>query len=66
MGFKRKAMYSTNTSGFKGVNWSKEKGMWHAKIGVNYKRIHLGYFETISEAAHAYEKAVRKYEGEKK
>ena len=43
-----------NTSGALGVNWSKEKGMWHAKIGFNYKRVHLGYFYDLSDAEMAY------------
>lgn len=39
-----------NTSGFKGVYWSKERNKWVAKIGYNYKNIHLGYFDDKREA----------------
>ena len=37
-----------NKSGFKGVHF--ENGKWKAQIGIDGKRIHLGYFETIEEA----------------
>ena len=46
-----------NTSGFKGVSffkWGKRKKRWLAKIKVNYKFIHLGYFLKKEEAAKAY------------
>lgn len=41
-----------NTSGYKGVSWNKKYGKWVAYIGIDWKRRHLGYFET-AEAAHA-------------
>jgi hypothetical protein len=53
---------NTNTSGYSGVNWSKAKKKWHAKICIDYKRIHLGYFADISDAIIAYENALKKYE----
>ena len=58
-------MKKNNTSGYTGVNWSEEKGKWHAKIGCNYKRIHLGYFSDIKDAFRAYEKARIKYHDKK-
>ena len=33
-----------NTSGIKGVYWNKEKGKWQARIQINRKHKHLGYF----------------------
>lgn len=54
-------MNKNNTSGHKGVNWSEEKNKWHAKISVNRKRIHLGYFVKLLDAAKAFEKAERRY-----
>lgn len=45
------------TSGFKGVFWVKRVGKWGASIGINYKDIHLGYFSSEIDAAHAYDKA---------
>jgi len=44
-------IYCSNTSGIKGVCWSKERCMWKAQINYNKKRKHLGYYENINEAA---------------
>src|ERR1700674_5840776 len=33
-----------NSSGFKGVCWSKRSGKWKAQISINGKRVGLGYF----------------------
>lgn len=52
-----------NTSGFKGVSWHKYHQRWSAKIGVGYKRIHLGFFDTPEEASEAYEKAAQEHHG---
>lgn len=46
-----------NTSGFKGVSWNKDIGKWNAKIGHRRRRINLGYFSDLTEAANAYIKA---------
>ncbi len=47
-------IYKNNTSGFKGVSYTKKTGRYNAKIKVNYKSIHLGYFKTAIEAGVAY------------
>lgn len=52
---------STNKSGFKGVNFSKEHQKWVARISVNFRRIHLGYFSTAEKAALAYNTAAQKH-----
>ncbi len=39
-----------NTSGFKGVNFHKRSGKWHARVGLNYRRIFVGEFATAEEA----------------
>lgn len=44
---------ATNKTGFKGV--SKLNNKYLAKIGVNYKSIHIGCFNTPKEAAMAYD-----------
>jgi hypothetical protein len=44
------SLMSRNTSGFKGVDWSKEKKKFRARRG---KR-HLGYFDIASDAHAAY------------
>lgn len=48
-------MRKNNTSGVTGVYWYKDGKKWHAQIRVGKKRMHLGYFDTLEEAA-----AVRK------
>ena len=53
-----------NTSGFKGVNWHKNTGKWVAKININRKRNHLGYFNDPKEAYKAYCSAANKHHGE--
>jgi len=55
---------TNNTSGFKGVSWNKGKNKWHAKIMVNGKNWHLGYFDNPIEAAKAYDLAALQYQGE--
>jgi len=50
-----------NTSGVTGVTWWERDNNWIAQIGVNYKRILLGYFDTIEEAAAARKEAEIKY-----
>ena len=53
-----------NTSGYKGVTFNKENGKWRARINLDGKKKHLGYFHTKEEAAAAYEKAARELHGE--
>ena len=42
-----------NTSGYIGVTWSKQMGLWQAKYKVNYKNIHVGYFNNPQDASTA-------------
>lgn len=55
---------SDNTSGFKGVTWSKSNSKWNARIKKHGKRISLGYFETPEAAHAAYCKAADELFGE--
>jgi hypothetical protein len=55
---------SDNTSGYKGVSWSKSNGKWAARIKRNRKRIHLGYFVKAEEAYAAYCEAAQRLHGE--
>ena len=48
-----------NTSGYKGVHHFK--GKWAARIQVDNKRLFLGYYETVKEAAKGYDIAAKKY-----
>jgi hypothetical protein len=46
----------SNTSGFKGVSWNKEKRKWEARIGHNRKSYFVGYFDTAVAAHEAWKK----------
>lgn len=50
-----------NTSGYKGVTWNKQHGKWKVQLGLNYGRIHLGYFVNVINAAKAYDVGAIKY-----
>ena len=54
----------TNTSGYKGVYWRKERKKWYAKIRVGDSAFYLGSFTTPEEASEAYNKAADHYFGE--
>lgn len=42
-----------NTSGVTGVCWFEQTRKWQASIHVRGKSVHLGYFDTLDEAAFA-------------
>ena len=52
-------IYRTNTSGYRGVSWSKRDNKWVGQIKVENKLIYLGSFKTSIEAGKAYERYVR-------
>lgn len=54
----------TERSPYKGVHLPKGMKRWQAYIYIEYKRTHLGYFDTAEEAAHAYDDAARRHFGE--
>ena len=58
---KNRALSKTNSSGVCGVCWNKNAKKWNAQIWVNYKKIHLGYFDDINDAIISREKANIKY-----
>lgn len=47
---RNKRICKKNTSGVTGVYWYKSRGMWRAKITVDGKAKHIGYFASIKEA----------------
>lgn len=51
-----------NKHGLKGVTF--KKGRYDAQICINYKKIHLGSFDTAAEAHAAYVKAAHEFHGE--
>lgn len=56
--------YKNNSSGYKGVTFENRTKKPVAKIMVNGKRIHLGTFNTVAEAACAYRIAATRHYGE--
>ena len=54
-------LYSHNTSGVSGVTYTKQNGKWQVRIGINNKRIHLGYFDEYEEAVKVRKEAEKKY-----
>jgi len=56
---KRKSTSQSKT-GVLGVSWYKKYGCYIAQICVNYKKINLGYYDTIEEAHQVYLDAKRK------
>lgn len=51
-----------NKLGVKGVDF--QQGKYRATIRVNYKKIFIGYFDTLREAAVAWNEASKKFFGE--
>lgn len=55
---------SSNTSGYKGVSFSKGMNKWHAQIRKSGEHWDLGYFDSPREAAQAYNDKAREIYGE--
>jgi hypothetical protein len=53
-------MRITNSSGYRGVDWSKKDQAWRARINKQ----HLGYFGDPADAARAYDRRAREIYGE--
>ncbi|SRR6266403_1282493 len=56
--------HQNNTSGRKGVTWQKKCEKWQARIGIDNRRIYLGVFKKLEDAAKAYDQASILYHGE--
>lgn len=54
--------FSAGVSKYKGVRFLQNR--WHAQIGANRKKIHIGYYDTEELAALAYNEAAIKYHKE--
>ncbi|MER9685893.1 HNH endonuclease [Mesorhizobium sp. M0139] len=53
-----------NKSGHKGVSWNRQKQKWDVRLTVAGRRIFLGAFDDVTEAALAYACAAAKHFGE--
>ncbi len=49
----RKRMVAT--SRYKGIYWHRHVRKWHARIGLNKKQMHLGYYDSEIDAARCYD-----------
>jgi hypothetical protein len=47
---KKQLISKNNKTGYKGVSFNKKNNNFKAYINLNYKQIHLGYFDTAEEA----------------
>ena len=64
---RNRKLQKNNTSGFKGVSLFKKKSgwtKWRAAVQVNGKKICLGFFDNLEEAAKTYNEGAIKYFGE--
>lgn len=61
---RNKSIPKNNTSGYKGVHWSKKNKNWISQIVINSKAYHVGSFSEIKIAAIAYNMAAIKCYGE--
>lgn len=52
-----------NTSGFKGVRWSKKDKNWRAEISKDGSRIYLGSFKDKKEAAYVWDQVAIQLHG---
>ena len=48
-------LYSTSTTGIKGVTWHKQNKKFYAQIKINSKQYHLGYYDFKEEAGFVFE-----------
>ena len=58
---KNSSLSKSNKSGSNGVSWHKDHGKWYARIMVNGKSKHLGYYDSKDEAIEARLNADKEY-----
>jgi hypothetical protein len=63
-GQNRRGLDARNTSGYRGVSWDRRAAKWQARIALNGRRSHLGYFTDPVEAARAFDEAAVRLFGE--
>jgi hypothetical protein len=59
-----RAKNKNNPSGFKGVCWNKASRKWCANIRFNGKARRIGQFDSVVDAAKAYDEKAKEYFGE--
>ncbi len=52
---------SDNSSGYKGVTWDSQRGLWRAFISIEKTQVKLGRYITLAEAVIARKEAERRY-----
>ena len=60
---KNRAIGKNNTSGYKGVSWSKAANKWKVEVSVNGKRKYIGVFKDLEQANLIAQKVRIKYHG---
>jgi hypothetical protein len=60
----RRKFKTPSRSKYKGVDWVKDIKRWRARITVDGRRLHLGFFRDEVDAAKAYDQAAREYHKE--
>jgi hypothetical protein len=55
---------SSNVSGYKGVSWHRQKRRWRARITVGGKERTIGYYQSVTDAALAYNAAAVRLHGD--
>ncbi len=58
---RNRRLQSNSSSGVYGVRWSKEHERWRARINVDGKEVHIGYYPTKDGAVLARKQAEAKY-----
>lgn len=59
-----RGLRADNKTGAKGVRFDKRRGRYEARIGYQGRRIHIGTFSTVEEAAQAYAEKAKELYGE--
>lgn len=54
---------ASNTSGVTGVSWFVSRSKWIAEIGLNGKRLRIGYYDNFDDAVRARREAEKKHFG---
>ena len=61
---RNRRMITTNTSGYKGVIWDRNRHKWSARVKLSSKTFYGGLYDSIVDAARAYDVLALKLHGE--